>query len=219
MSLPVLFNQAQWGVAQMVQTGILGHMGAAAIAANSIATIVFQILSVVAYGAASASGITVGRTIGEGNSHKLRELVHTLQVLFLAIGVASGALIFLARTPILSLYNISAEAHNLAMQFMLILAITTVGTSYQMACDNGIIRGGGDTKFSMKLNAVSMWCIVVPLSAIAAFALHWPPVAVFFLLKWDQLYKAIPVIIRLRSWKWVKKVTRPDAPPAPVQAT
>ncbi|WP_087066006.1 MATE family efflux transporter [Intestinibacillus massiliensis] len=219
VSLPVLFNQAQWGVAQMVQTGILGHMGAAAIAANSIATIVFQILSVVAYGAASASGITVGRTIGEGNSHKLRELVHTLQVLFLAIGVASGALIFLARTPILSLYNISAEAHNLAMQFMLILAITTVGTSYQMACDNGIIRGGGDTKFSMKLNAVSMWCIVVPLSAIAAFALHWPPVAVFFLLKWDQLYKAIPVIIRLRSWKWVKKVTRPDAPPAPVQAT
>ncbi len=219
VSLPVLFNQAQWGVAQMVQTGILGHMGAAAIAANSIATIVFQILSVVAYGAASASGITVGRTIGEGNNHKLRELVHTLQVLFLAIGVVSGALIFLARTPILSLYNISAEAHNLAMQFMLILAITTVGTSYQMACDNGIIRGGGDTKFSMKLNAVSMWCIVVPLSAIAAFALHWPPVAVFFLLKWDQLYKAIPVIIRLRSWKWVKKVTRPDAPPAPVQAT
>jgi len=94
------------------------------------------------------------------------------------------------------------------MQFMLILSITTVGTAYQMASDNGIIRGGGDTSFSAKMNAVSMWGIVIPLSSIAAFVLHWPAIAVFFLLKWDQLYKAIPVTIRVRSWKWVKKVTR-----------
>ena len=53
-----------------------------------------------------------------------------------------------------------------------------------------------------------MWCIIVPFSAMAAFWWKCPPVAVFFLLKWDQLYKAIPVGIRLHSWKWVKKVTR-----------
>ena len=210
VSLPVLMNQAQWGLAQMVQTGILGHLGAAAIAANSIATIVFQIISVVAYGAASASGIVVGRTIGEGGEHKLHSLVKTLQIIFITLGVLTGLVIFLARKPVLMMYNISPEAHALALQFMLVLAITTVGTAYQMACDTGIIRGGGDTSFSMKMNFISMWFIIVPLSAIAAFALHWPPVVVFFLLKWDQLYKAIPVVIRLRSWKWVKKVTRLD---------
>lgn len=75
---------------------------------------------------------------------------------------------------------------------MLVLAITTVGTSYQMACDNGIIRGGGDTGFSAKMNLISMWGIIVPFSAMAAFWWKCPPVAVFFLLKWDQLYKAIP---------------------------
>lgn len=74
---------------------------------------------------------------------------------------------------------------------MLVLAITTVGTSYQMACDNGIIRGGGDTGFSAKMNLISMWGIIVPFSAMAAFWWKCPPVAVFFLLKWDQLYKAI----------------------------
>ena len=73
---------------------------------------------------------------------------------------------------------------------------------------NGIIRGGGDTAFSAKMNLISMWCIIVPFSAMAAFWWKCPPVAVFFLLKWDQLYKAIPVGIRLHSWKWVKKVTR-----------
>lgn len=29
-----------------------------------------------------------------------------------------------------------------------------------MACDNGIIRGGGDTAFSAKMNLVSMWLIL-----------------------------------------------------------
>ena len=67
VSLPVLINQALWGVAQMVQTGILGHLGGDVTAANAISVQVYQVLSVVCYGAASAAGIVVGRTIGEDN--------------------------------------------------------------------------------------------------------------------------------------------------------
>lgn len=213
VSSPVLINQALWGVAQMVQTGILGHLGGDVTAANAIAVQVFQVLSVVAYGAASASGIVVGRTIGEGSEQRLRPLVNTLQVLFIAIGICSGFLIFVLRAPILMVFGgtLTDRAYELSMQFMLVLSITTVGTSYQMACDNGIIRGGGDTAFSAKMNLISMWLIIVPFSAMAAFWWKCAPVVVFFLLKWDQLYKTIPVVIRLRSWKWVKKVTRPDA--------
>ena len=210
VSLPVLINQALWGVAQMVQTGILGHLGGDVTAANAISVQVYQGLSVVCYGAASAAGIVVGRTIGEDNEKKLHPLVTTLQVLFISIGLCSGLAIFLLRGPILAAFGgtLTENAYRLSRQFMLVLAITTVGTSYQMACDNGIIRGGGDTAFSAKMNLVSMWCIIVPFSAMAAFWWKCPPVAVFFLLKWDQLYKAIPVGIRLHSWKWVKKVTR-----------
>lgn len=210
VSLPVLINQALWGVAQMVQTGILGHLGGDVTAANAISVQVYQVLSVVCYGAASAAGIVVGRTIGEGNEKKLHPLVTTLQVLFISIGLCSGLAIFLLRGPILAAFGgtLTENAYRLSRQFMLVLAITTVGTSYQMACDNGIIRGGGDTGFSAKMNLISMWGIIVPFSAMAAFWWKCPPVAVFFLLKWDQLYKAIPVGIRLHSWKWVKKVTR-----------
>src|SRR5699024_4607089 len=90
VSFPVLINQALWGVAQMVQTGILGHLGGNVTAANAIAVQVFQVLSVVAYGAASAAGIVVGRTIGEGGEKRLRPLVTTFQVLFISIGLCTG---------------------------------------------------------------------------------------------------------------------------------
>ena len=212
VSAPVLVNQALWGVAQMVQTGILGHLGGDVTAANAIAVQVYQVLSVVAYGAASASGIVVGRSIGEGRKDALRPLVTTLQVLFIIIGLASGGLIFLARNPILAVFGgaLTERARGLALQFMAVIAVTTVGTSYQMACDTGVIRGGGDTAFSDKMNLISMWGVVVPLSAMAAFWWKSSPVLVFFLLKWDQIYKIIPVALRLHSWKWVRSVTRPD---------
>ena len=212
VSAPVLVNQALWGVAQMVQTGILGHLGGDVTAANAIAVQVYQVLSVVAYGAASASGIVVGRSIGEGRKDALRPLVTTLQVLFIIIGLASGGLIFLARNPILAVFGgaLTERARGLALQFMAVIAVTTVGTSYQMACDTGVIRGGGDTAFSAKMNLISMWAVVVPLSAMAAFWWKSSPVLVFFLLKWDQIYKIIPVALRLHSWKWVRSVTRPD---------
>jgi len=212
VSAPVLVNQALWGVAQMVQTGVLGHLGGDVTAANAIAVQVYQVLSVVAYGAASASGIVVGRSIGQGRREALRPLVTTLELLFVAIGLVSGGLILLARTPILAIFGgtLTARAGELARRFMTIIAVTTVGTSYQMACDNGIIRGGGDTGFSARMNLISMWGVVVPFSAMAAFWWKSPPELVFFLLKWDQLYKIVPVALRLHSWKWVRSVTRPD---------
>lgn len=212
VSFPVLLNQAQWGAAQMVQTGILGHLGGNVTAANAIAIQVYQVLSVVAYGASSASGIVVGKTIGAGKQSELRKQVYTLEVIFAIIGICTGLAIFLLRGPILTVFgdSLTEDAYRLSMQFIAVIALTTVGTSYQMACDNGIIRGGGDTAFSAKMNLISMWLVVVPFSALAAFRWNCAPVMVFFLLKWDQLYKIIPVTIRLHRWKWVRVVTRND---------
>ena len=210
VSLPVLINQALWGVAQMVQTGILGHLGGDVTAANAISVQVYQVLSVVCYGAASAAGIVVGRTIGEDNEKKLHPLVTTLQVLFISIGLCSGLAIFLLRGPILAAFGgtLTENAYRLSRQFMLVLAITTVGTSYQMACDNGIIRGGGDTRFAMILDLVSIWGVVMPVSLLAAFVWRLSPIAVIICLNADQCFKCIPAFIRANSYKWIKNLTR-----------
>ena len=205
---PMFLNQAQWGLAQMVQTAVLAHMGEAAIAANSISTIVFQVVSVIVYGTASATGMLIGRTIGAGKMDRLRPMVNALLLIFTVNGLLAGLVIFLLRGPVLSFYVLTEEAHNLAMQFMLILSITVVGTSIQMTTDSGIIRGGGDTKFSARMNFFSMWLVVIPGALLAGFVLHAPVWVVFFLLKWDQLYKIIPVMIHLWRWKWPRVLAR-----------
>ncbi len=203
---PVIASNAMWGIAQAIQTGILGHLGASAIAANSIATTVFQILSVVSYGAASASGVLVGKTIGEGKIHLVKEYAKTLQILYLIIGVATGALLFFSKGFILTFYQISEASKALAVQFMNVLSVTVVGTSYQVSVLTGIVRGGGDTKFVLYNDSIFIWLVVIPLSAAAAFWLKLPPLIVFCCLKCDQILKCFVAVVKVNFCKWVKSV-------------
>ncbi len=211
VALPVLITQALWGFSSIVQTAVLGNMQDAGriLPANSISVLVFQILSVVGYGAASAAAILTGKTLGEGKKERIDQTVFTFQVLFCIIGAATGLIIFLSRGPVLRIYDtLSPEAARLTSQFITVLALTSVGTCYQMAADCGILRAGGDTRFAMWNNMVFTWLICLPCAALSAFVFHFPPAVVFFCLKMDQIGKCPIIFLRVRSRKWIKQITR-----------
>ena len=211
VSLPMLVTQTMWGASSIIQTAILGNMENAAmvVPANSISVLVFQILSVVGYGAASAAAIMTGRTLGEGHKERIDQTAFTFQIMFCIIGVFTGLIILLSRGPVLQIYNtLSPEAAELTRQFITVLAITSVGTCYQMAADCDILRAGGDTKFAMWNNIVFVWLICLPCAALSAFVFHFSPVVVFFCLKMEQLGKCPVIFLRVRSKKWIKQITR-----------
>ena len=209
VSLPVIGSGTMWGVAQTVQTAILGHMGQSAIAANSVAATVFQVFSVVCYGSASATAVLVGKLIGEGKAAVIKPYIRALQAMFCVIGISSGALLFFGKDLVLTFYStLTPETYALAKNLLAILSITLVGTSYQVACTTGIIRGGGDTAFVLINDTIFMWFITIPLAAAAAFIFHLDPVTVFICLKCDQVLKCIPAGLHVNRYKWIKKIDR-----------
>lgn len=199
---------AMFGCSTALQTVILGHMNDNAIAANSIASTLFQILKVASVGAASATAVIIGKTIGSGKLEKLREYVKTLQILFLIIGFATSVLLFLLRMPILSLYDITPETKAMAGGFILVLCVTCIGTAYEMPVITGIIRGGGDSKFVFINDLISIWGIVLPISFLAAFKWHAEPYVVIFLLNSDQIFKCAAAAIKVNRYRWIKRLTR-----------
>lgn len=210
VSLPIVIAQAFWGLMMMIQTGILGNMqdSGDVVAANAVAVLVYQIITVIGYGAASAAGIMTGKSVGEGNIDRIKQNTRTFQIIFLCIGIVTGLAIFLAREPVMMLYpKLTPAAHDLTLQFIGVMSVAAVGTCYQMASDTGIIRAGGDTKFPLYNNTIFLTSCV-GLAAICAFVLHTPAVVVFFWLKADQIIKCITVGIHVNSFKWIKKVTR-----------
>ncbi|MBQ4327626.1 MAG: MATE family efflux transporter [Clostridia bacterium] len=206
---PSLITSTLWGFSTAAQTAILGHMSDIAIAANSAASNLYMMVKSFAIGAASATGVVIAQTIGEGDLVRLRAYVNKLQRLFVAVGVCGGVLLFFIRIPVLSLYRgFDPATYRLADHFLMILSIAFVGMAYQMPCNVGIIKGGGQTLYTMIQDIVSIWCIVLPVSMLAAFVLDARPEVVVFCLNSDQLFKCIPAFIMVNYGKWVKKLTR-----------
>ena len=197
-----------FGVSTALQTVILGHMTDSAIAANSVATTLFQILKVAIIGAASSSAVHIGKAIGKGDMNYVRSMAKTLQIIFICIGLLTSAVLFSIKNPILSLYNLTPETKSLANSFILVLCVTCIGTGYQMPVACGIVRGGGDANFVLINDIISLWCIVLPFSFIAAFVLKWNPVAIVFCLNSDQIFKCAAAGIKVNRFKWIKKLTR-----------
>ena len=206
---PSLITSTLWGFSTAAQTAILGHMSDIAIAANSAASNLYMMVKSFAVGAASATGVIIAKTIGEGDIVRLRSYANKLQRLFVVVGICGGALLFLIRIPILSLYSgFDPATYKLADHFLMILSVAFVGMAYQMPCNVGIIKGGGQTLYTMIQDIVSIWCIVLPVSMLAAFVFDAPPEVVVFCLNSDQLFKCIPAFIMVNYGKWVKKLTR-----------
>ncbi|MBS4194282.1 MATE family efflux transporter [Lederbergia citri] len=201
---PIIMSNFIWGLAMAVQTAILGHMGAAAIAANSIATTVFGIVAVAVFASASATTVLIGKTIGEGNVNKIKSYAKTLQILYVIIGFFTGVLLFLTKGLVLDFYTISEEARSLALQFMTILSISVIGTAYQMPALTGIVRSGGDTKFVLINDTIFMWMIVLPASALCAFVFNLSPLITFICLKSDQILKCFVAIVKVNRFRWIR---------------
>lgn len=207
-TLPMLVVQGLWGLNTAMQTAILGHMTARAIAANSAASNLFLMVKSMAVGASSAASVLIGKTIGEGDMNRVRLYARRLQKMFVVIGLVSGIFLFFLRIPVLNLYDLSPETREMANSFLIILSVICVTMSYQMPTNNGIIRGGGNAMFVVRMDLISIWCIVIPLSLIMAFVVEASPVVVVCCLNADQVFKCIPAFLEVNYGNWVKKLTR-----------
>lgn len=206
--IPVIAGDIAWGVNLAVQGGIIGHLGATATASVSIATIIFQMTGVLIYANAGATAIIIGQAVGVGDIEQVKRISRQLQRIFVVLGLFSGAVLWLVREPVLSLYNLTPEAREMTMRMMAVLSVTIVGTAYQMSVLTGIVRAGGATHFVLVNDLIHIWGFVIPSSLLAAFVFRLDPVVVFAILKSDQILKCIVAVITVNRFKWIRNLTR-----------
>lgn len=207
--LPLMLSSVSWGLAMSIQGAIIGRLVESAIAANSIATTLFQVATVICYASSNIACVLIGKTIGENKPMELiKRRSRNLQLAFLAIGVVSSAILLLSKNFIIGFYSASEETINITNQFIWVLCVTIIGTSYEAPSLCGIVSGGGETSFVLKNDIIFMWLIVLPLSFLSAFAFKFPVVVTFACLKADQVLKCVVAFFKVNSFNWVKTVTR-----------
>ena len=206
--LPLLGASLLWGVGFTSYTAILGHMGADAAAANSVASVIRDLVCCACNGIAGAAGIMVGNELGAGHMEMGKAYGIKLKNISWVIGFASTAII-LALTPlIVRMVILNDEARSYLSGIMVIMAVYMIGRCVNTVTINGVLDGGGDTVFDLYSLVVSMWCIAIPLALLGAFVLHWSVYAVYACTCLDEIGKIPWVMIRFRKYKWVQDLTR-----------
>ena len=215
MAVPAAGNDIVWGLAFSVYSVILGHLSSDIVAANSVATVVRNLGTVMCFGTASAAGIVLGKTLGE---NKLAEAkVYAKRFVGMAVWTAliGGVVILLLRPLVMIFMDISVkDATQTAKDYLgLMLYINAyyiMGVSLNTMLICGIFRSGGDVRYGLICDAFAMWVYAVPVGLFCAFVLKLPEMWVYFILCLDEFVKLPVNFWYYRKGKWLRNITRDE---------
>lgn len=210
-SLPVTANELLWGVGVSVNSLVIGHMGQAAVAANSAAQVVRQLATVVSLGIANAAAILIGKAIGAGREDLAAVYGKRFVGMTLAAGLLGGCMVLAVRPAVLGIMELGPEASGYLSFMMFVMSYFVFAQSYNTAMVVGIFRAGGDTRFGLLIDSTMMWGFSILLGALGAFVFRWSVPVVYVLLMSDEIVKLPVTTWRYRSKKWLRNVTRAQA--------
>lgn len=207
-TLPVLGNEIVWGVGFTMYSVIMGHLGTDAVAANSIANIIKNLIVCFCIGISTGGDIIIGNELGAGRLDTAKEYGRKLCRLSVILGIISGIVMFMLSPIILKFSNLSDTANDYLKWMTVMCSAYMVGKSVNMTIIDGIFCAGGDSKFGLLCDTVTMWCITVPLGFISAFALKLPVLAVYLIVNLDEMVKLPAVYKHYKKYLWVKDLIR-----------
>lgn len=206
-TVPLLINNLAWGIGFSMYSVIMGHMGTDAVAANGIANISKNLVVCFCLGLGNAGSIIVGNRLGADRLQEAKEVGETLTKTAIIAGIVSG-LVLIALSPFITkMVDLTPTARGYLQKMLLISSYYIAGKSVNCMTIGGIFAAGGDSKFGMLCDSVTLWCIIVPLGCICAFILKLPVMVVYFVLNLDEIIKLPVVYKHYKKYKWIKNLT------------
>jgi putative MATE family efflux protein len=204
--LPVMLNELFWSLGITTYNVIYGRMGTTSFAAMNIVSTIEQVAFVIFIGISNATSVLVGNRIGAGKEHEA--FLYAGRSLGLGIlgGILIGILLQFVKGPILSLYKVSPEVIENAGFIINVITFFLWLRVNNMTIVVGILRAGGDTRFSLFLDGIIIWIVGVPMAYIGAFVLHLPIYFVYLFAMSEEVTKWILGVYRYRSRKWINNL-------------
>lgn len=206
-TVPLLINNLAWGIGFSMYSVIMGHLGTDAVAANGIANISKNLVVCFCLGLGNAGSIIVGNRLGADRLQEAKEVGETLTKTAIIAGIVSG-LVLIALSPFITkMVDLTPTARGYLQKMLLISSYYIAGKSVNCMTIGVIFAAGGDSKFGMLCDSVTLWCIIVPLGCICAFILKLPVMVVYFVLNLDEIIKLPVVYKHYKKYKWIKNLT------------
>ena len=204
--LPAIGNELLWALGDTGYAAIYGRMGTNQLAAMTL-TFPIQCLTVGFFsGFSTAAGIIIGNFLG-GEKTKQAYIASWDFLKLCIIGcIGMGMLIVAFSGLYVRFYNVSEEVRLLTKQLLAIFAFFLWVKVSNMVMLGGVLRSGGQTKYTLFLDVLGTWGIGIPLGILGAFVFKLDMCLVYTLISIEECVRLILGLGIVKSKKWMKRL-------------
>lgn len=208
IAAPVIVNESLWGLGMVMYVAAYEKLGTDALAVSQVTSTVQNLTELVAMGIGNAAAVMIGNIIGEGSPEKAFLYAQRFLRITFLLGALTGLLLAACIPLILWAVQMTPEVKELLLRTLLICAALVPLKAASVVIIVGILRGGGDTRYAMLLEALNVWLIGVPLAFIGALAWKLPIYWLMLLINLEEVGKVAVGLHRTWSKRWITDVTR-----------
>ncbi len=207
-SLLVLFCEMVWVFSETITTALYNGRGGADVVSGMSSSFAVANLYFVAFGGVySATGVILGKTLGEGKLEKARQ-EKTWLLSGSALFGAAMTVFGLTTTLIVPLVfgKLSDSAIRICRSMVAMMSLLMPAWVY-MNTQQAVARAGGDTKMGAYTDAGLTLFVMLPMVFLLALYTDIGPVALYCGVKLVDVIKLVVFHFWLKKERWLKNLT------------
>ncbi len=209
--LPLLINETLWSSSVAVLSQCYSMRGLAVIAANNIASTIWNVFSVCFISLGSATGIIIGQMLGAGKPKE--EVIDTDRKLIVFSVVSCtvfGALMASVSGVFPLIYKTDDAIRSLATLLICVNAVIMPFNAYANA-SYFTLRSGGKTLSTLLFDSCFVWVVSVPTAYVLSRYTSLPIVPLYAICQGLEIIKCVIGFFMLRSGSWIRNIVRTDS--------
>ena len=204
IGIPNGLENGMFQAGKLMVLNLITTFGTSAVAANAIANSVAGVVNVPGMALGLAIITVIGRCMGAGEVRQAQRYTRQLVTASYLCMLAMSAVQFFAAGYLVTLFNLSPQAMELAAQVLWVCAVANV-IFWPMAFTlPNSLRAAGDAVFTMVVSLCSMFACRVALSYVLAssWGLGMGLMGVWLAMFGDWVVRAVLFLVRYRRGKW-----------------
>ncbi len=206
-SLPIFINDTIWAIGTILYSVAYSKAGTSAIAASQIATSTGNFFIITSVCVGIGASIMLGNELGADRIDTAITYAKKFSILVVIVGLICGGLLILNIPMLLKMFSVSSDLAPDMTKIFFIMGVMLALKAFNTLIVIGILRSGGDTKYSLYLELGCMWIASIPLTFIAA--IKGAPIYIIVLLSYsEEIAKFIFGVPRVLSKKWANNIVK-----------
>lgn len=205
IGIPSGVENGMFQIGKLLVVSFVSTFGTASIAANAVGYTVIDFINIPASSMGLALITVVGRCIGAGKKEQAKMYSKRLLRNAYIGDWICNAFLFVMAPYLCGLFNLSSEAHTLAVTVLRCFAIASLPIWPLSFTIPNALRAAGDISYTMICSIISMWIFRVGSSYFLGVVCGFGIVGVWAGMFIDWFARSVMFMIRFVSGKWLQR--------------